>query len=180
MPTPTDDFKLTAFLAACCLFLSTVEFAIPKPIPFMRIGLANIPVLLALSTLPTRRLLLLILLKVLGQATIQGSIFSYVFLFSLAGSLSSGILMMLCSRLLGKRISLIGISVMGALASNLTQILIAVLLLFGESGWLIAPPLLAIGLISSSLLGVFAEEFRARSRWFKDLRPPAKTQGLSA
>jgi heptaprenyl diphosphate synthase len=167
MRTATNRSELTAFLAALCLFLSTVEYIIPKPIPFLRLGLANLPVLISLRFLSVPALLLLILLKVLGQALVQGTLVSYVFLFSLAGTLSSGLLMILLSRILGRHISLIGLSVLGALASNLAQVILAVNLIFGRNGWLIAPFLFGIGLATSCLLGLFAERFVETSQWVK-------------
>lgn len=163
----TDRLDLIAFLAALCLFLSTVEYIIPKPVPFLRFGLANLPILIALNYLSIPSLFLLILLKVLGQALVQGTFFSYVFLFSLTGTVSGGLLMILISRLLGRHISLIGLSVLGALASNLAQVLLAVHLLFGRNGWLIAPFLIGIGLVTSCLLGYFAENFVTASRWVR-------------
>ena len=39
---------LTALAAAICLFLAGIEYMIPRPLPFLRIGLANLPLLLAL------------------------------------------------------------------------------------------------------------------------------------
>ncbi|HUV08243.1 MAG TPA: Gx transporter family protein, partial [Spirochaetia bacterium] len=111
--------------------------------------------------------LLLILLKVIGQAFIQGSLFSYVFIFSLSSSLSSAIVMLLIHRIFTKGFSLVGISVMGALASNVCQVFLAVYLVFGTNGWLIAPFLLAVGLVSSVLLGLFAQNFVQSSLWFR-------------
>ncbi|MCK5201492.1 MAG: Gx transporter family protein, partial [Spirochaetales bacterium] len=34
-----------ALFAAFCIFLSTVEYLIPKPFPFFRLGLANFPII---------------------------------------------------------------------------------------------------------------------------------------
>ena len=150
---------------------------IPKPIPFFRLGLANLPILIGLNFLTIPSFLLLILMKVLGQAFIQGTFFSYVFLFSFISSFASGIVMLVVARLFKKSISLFGISIMGALASNLSQIMLAVHLMFGENSWIIAPPILAIGLVSSSLLGLFARNFYNKSIWVRkilantDLRP---------
>jgi heptaprenyl diphosphate synthase len=170
MRRPSERKDLIAFLAALCLFLSTLEYVIPKPLPFIRIGLANLPILFAVRLLPVKELLLLVLLKVLGQGLIHGTLFSYVFLFSLTGSYAGGLIMLSASRLFRARISLVGTSMSGALASNLAQIFLAVLLLFGRTGWLIAPPMLIVGLISSFLLGSFAERFWQRSEWIKSLK----------
>ncbi|MDR3122387.1 MAG: Gx transporter family protein, partial [Treponema sp.] len=68
--------KTLALLGAFCLFLSTIEYMIPKPLPFMRIGIANLPLMLALDIFPFHVFLALIAIKVLGQALITGTLFS--------------------------------------------------------------------------------------------------------
>jgi len=166
----TRRLDLVAFLGALCLFLSTIEYLIPKPIPFLRVGIANLPILLSLDLLPVPSLVLLVVLKVLGQGLIGGTLFSYVFLFSAAGSFASAFAMLLVRRLLGRRISLVGVGVLGALFSNTAQIVLARLLIFGEGAWLIAPPFLALGTVTAALLGVFAERFAARSRWLASVK----------
>jgi heptaprenyl diphosphate synthase len=153
-----------------CLFFSAIEYMIPKPIPFLRVGIANLPILIALDVLPVPALLLVVLLKVIGQGLIGGTLFSYVFLFSAVGSFASGLSMILFRRLLGRRVSLVGVGVLGALFSNTAQIILARLLIFGEGAWLIAPPFLAIGTVTATILGVFAERFAARSRWLASVR----------
>jgi heptaprenyl diphosphate synthase len=167
---PRGEIDLVVFLAALSLFLSTVEYVIPKPIPFLRLGLANLPLLIALHLLPLPYLLLLILMKVLGQALIQGTLFSYVFLLSFSGSMAGGLVMIVASRCLGRHISLLGVSVLGALANNSAQIAIAVLLIFGSNGWLMAPPVIGIGVVTSAILGLFARRFVDSSRWLKLVR----------
>lgn len=165
MKPVTERYDTIALLGACALFLSTVEFLIPKPIPFMRLGLANLPILVSLSFLSPGEILLLTAIKILGQGLVNGTLFSYVFLFSAAGSLASSLVMLGASRLFGKGISLVGVSVLGALASNCVQLLISRALLFGEGAWLLAPPFLAIGTASSIALGLFALRFSENSRW---------------
>lgn len=168
--SPTKRRDLIALLGALCLFLSAIEYMIPKPIPFLRVGIANLPILLSLDLLPAPLLLLVVLLKVLGQGLMGGTLFSYVFLFSAVGSFASGLSMLLFRRLFGSRISLVGVGVLGALFSNTAQIVLARLLIFGEGAWLIAPPFLALGTITAVLLGAFAERFAARSRWLASAR----------
>jgi heptaprenyl diphosphate synthase len=162
-----------ALAAAVCLFLSTIEYLIPKPLPFLRLGLANLPLLVCLDLLPAGPFLALLALKAAGQGLVQGSLFSVIFLFSVAGTLASGAVMLGARRLLGQRISLVGISVLGALASNLTQLALAGLLAFGPSAWLIAPPFLAVGLVSSAVLGALAQAYTRRSAFLRRLRQRA-------
>jgi uncharacterized membrane protein len=158
-----------ALAAAVCLLLSSIEYLIPKPLPFLRLGLANLPLLACLDLLPPGPFFLLLALKVLGQGLVQGSLFSVIFLFSVAGTVASGGIMFAARRLLGGRISLIGISVLGALASNLTQLVLAGWVAFGPSAWLIAPPFLAVGLVTSTLLGALAQSYLQRSAFIRKL-----------
>ncbi|HAK44735.1 MAG TPA: hypothetical protein DCO79_02280 [Spirochaeta sp.] len=159
--SPTD----TAILAAFCMFLSLIEYMIPKPLPFLRLGLAHLPVIISLMIFTPRQTLLLTLLKLLGQGLVNGSLFSYIFLFSSAGSLTSTLVMLAVYRLLSSKISLVGVSIAGATASNLVQIMLARLFIFGEAALLIAPVFLTIGIISSILLGLFATSFVNQSEW---------------
>jgi heptaprenyl diphosphate synthase len=175
-----------ALLGGCCLFLSAVDYLIPKPLPFMRIGLANLPLLLALaspaSKIPDgerragnnpllfslRSYWLLVLIKVSGQALITGTLFSYVFFFSLAGTAASAVCMYLLRRIPGPRfISLTGTGIAGAFVSNGAQFILARFLIFGESARYLAPPFLAAGIISGGILGLFAEGFAGKSKWVR-------------
>ena len=165
MSLTTEEKKTAALLASFCMYLSILEYLIPKPLPFMRLGLANLPILVSLIILPKRGTLLLIFLKIAGQGFINGTLFSYIFIFSAAGSLSSGIIMIIAFSAFRKHITMTGVSVLGALASNLVQITAARYIIFGKAALLIAPPFLVIGMISSVLLGLFAEEFILKSEW---------------
>jgi len=112
-------------------------------------------------------IMLLILLKIFGQGLITGTLLSYIFLFSAAGSIASGTVMILLIYTLRSNIGLVGISIAGALASNSVQILFAKLFIFGDSVRYIAPPLFIMGFISAFILGFFADKFIKTSTWLK-------------
>ena len=170
MSLTTEEKNITALLASLCMFLSVIEYLVPKPIPFLRIGIANMPVLLSLKILPARGSLLLICLKILGQGLVNGTLFSYIFLFSASGSFASGIVMLCTYNFLRNNISLIGISVFGALSGNLVQIFFAKYLIFGQAALLIGPFFLIAGTISAVCLGFFAEKFIIKSVWIQKCR----------
>jgi heptaprenyl diphosphate synthase len=164
-----------ALLGSLCLFLSAIEYLIPKPFPFMRIGLANLPLLLALDLFGARDFFLLTLLKVTGQGIVSGTLFSYVFLFSLAGTFSSAALMYVMRHAAGtKRAGFAGISCAGAMLSNGVQLVLARYFVFGagfDRGFgqglrFLVPPFLASGFISGTILGLFCEAFCRRSWWY--------------
>ena len=147
---PSDRTRLdaVALMGALCLFFSTLEYLIPKPLPFFRLGLANLPVLLSLSMFSPADVLLLVALKVIGQGLVNGTLASYVFLFSAAGSIASVAVMLAVHRFGGRWVSLVGVSVLGALASNAVQVALSVT--FIASGFVV---------------GLVAQRFRVRSQW---------------
>ena len=167
MLTQPHGRKTLALLGACCLFLSAVEYMIPKPLPFMRIGLANLPLMLALDIFPFPPFLILVCIKVFGQALITGTLFSYIFLFSLAGTFLSALIMFFLRRAFRREITFIGIGTAGAMVSNFSQLALAHVFIFRENVRYIAPPFLAAGLITGVVLGVFCETFTRRSQWYR-------------
>jgi heptaprenyl diphosphate synthase len=163
---PASRADITALLGAFCFFLSTLEYMVPKPLPFMRLGIANLPILLAVDILPFPWFMVLALVKVVGMSLVSGSLFTYVVLFSLAGTLAAALAMRLTRRLGGRMVSFLGVSLAGAMVSNAVQVLLARIFVFGEAARLIAPLFLGMGLLTGTLLGLFAERFTASSRWY--------------
>lgn len=171
--TQTNDHAdTTALLGAFCFFLSAVEYMIPKPLPFMRLGIANLPILLAVDILPARWFFALALVKVVGMSLVSGSLFSYIALFSLSGTMTAAAAMWAARRAGGRHISAIGVSIAGAMASNAVQTLLAMAVVFGQAAKLIAPVFLGTGLVTGALLGVFVERFARDSAWFRRAAGP--------
>lgn len=171
-PSLPSRWELTAFLAAISLFCSSLEYMIPKPLPFFRLGLANLPLILALPVLGWKDYLWLMLLKTLGQGLVNGTLFSFQIVLSAASTLASAPLMRLIWWLGGKKKSFvgpIGISIIGALASNIAQLMVAQLFFFGSSIWMVAPPLFALGLATSFIVGYAGAAFMHASRWYARL-----------
>ena len=159
--------KTTALLGAFCMFLSTIEYMIPKPMPFMRIGIANLPIMLAIDILPFHSFILLATIKIFGQSLITGTLFSYVFIFSLTGTLLSALAMFSLRRALKPDLlGFIGTGVLGAMVSNFTQLAMAFIFVFGSAIKFLAPPFLAAGVVTGILLGIFCELFARQSQWY--------------
>jgi heptaprenyl diphosphate synthase len=170
LTSPLDEGGIrqtAALLGAFCLFLSSIEYLIPKPLPFMRLGIANLPLMLALDILPFSVFVPLVGIKVFGQALITGTLFSYVFLFSLAGTVVSTFCQFLLRRLTNARLlGFVGIGVAGGLLSNLTQLALARAFIFGEGIRYLVPPFLAAGVVTGFVLGMFCAAFAERSQWY--------------
>lgn len=160
-----------AFFVALCMFLSAIEVAIPKPLPFMRLGLANLPIILALPIVNARQYFFISIMKIFVQTLVSGTLFSYVAVFSFTGSISSSTAMFLLWQIAKKTclISFLGISITGALFNNIAQLLMSVLFLFKENTRYIAFLLLLSGFITGVLLGFFAIYFANNSQWYKKI-----------
>lgn len=162
--------SLIPLFGGFCFFLSAIEIMIPKPVPFFRIGLANLPIILGIDLFSFPAFVLLLVIKVLGQALISGTLFSYIILFSAIGTFSSGLLMYAMRKIPRKTISFMGISLAGAFVSNSLQFLLAVLLMFGKSAVYVIPPVFSLGTLTALFLGWFASEFEIQSVWYQRVK----------
>ncbi len=169
---------LIAFFASLCLFLSAIEYVIPKPLPFMRFGLANMPILISLYVLKPKQVLSLVFLKVIGQGLLTGTIFSYIFIFSLSGSLASAIMMFSVYKLGKEYIGPVGIGLAGAIANAFMQILLSILFLFGESTQYVAPILILNACSTGLLLGIFTAQFMQNSVWLEKIKTDTQETGV--
>lgn len=160
---------LLPIFGALCFFLSAVEFLIPKPLPFLRIGLANAPLLLGAGIFSFPDLLLLGIIKIIGQGIISGTLFSYVILFSCAGTAAAVLTIALLKNLSPRIISLTGISIAAAFTSNCAQLIAGYFSVFGSGLLYMFPIVLALGLVTGLLLGIFCGQFAAESAWYQEI-----------
>ena len=139
-------------LAALSLFFSALELFVPRILPFFRLGLANIPVLMALS-LDWRSFLVMTLLKGIGTSYTAGNLFSPFAVVSIVQAIGSGAVMYVLHRFSGKWFSIYGISAAGALASTLLQLILASL--YAGPGTMAFLPLMLLLSLPSALLTAF-------------------------
>ena len=112
-----------AMLSAGATVVAILERFIPMPIPFLRLGLANIFIIIALFIHPLAALTV-ILIKVFFSSVIFGGIFQPITIMQLAGGISGLIGMYLIIKL-NIRFSLLGISIIGAFIHNITMLFTA-------------------------------------------------------
>lgn len=143
---------IDAVLIALALALSIVERWIPLgllvPIPGIKLGLANIVTLFALLRLRPLDALTILVARSLIMGAIAGLT---TLLFSLTGGFLALLVMWILSRLNGRAVSLIGISIAGAAMHNIGQVAVASLLL---SEPLLFSTYLPLLLITSLLTGL--------------------------
>ena len=120
---------ITGILTAGAIVIGIIESFIPSiGIPGVKLGLANIIILITLYELGILEALFVNLARIFIVGLLRGTIFTMGFFMSLTGAiLSLGI--MILFHLLIKKFSIIGVSVIGALFHVFGQILVAWLFL---------------------------------------------------
>jgi heptaprenyl diphosphate synthase len=98
------------------------------PIPFFKIGTANVVTLLVLIQYGTRETLTVVVVRVVLGSLLMGTLFQPNFVFALAGGLSSAFVMGVALEYGHRFLGLIGISILGAFTKNATQLLVACLI----------------------------------------------------
>ncbi|MCD6578472.1 Gx transporter family protein [bacterium] len=126
--------------------LSFFEGLVPKPFPFLRLGLGNIVVLHLILKGDYRNSFYIAMGKVIFSALFLGRLITPIFLMGFSGTLMSYIVMVISSRL---PLNVITISALGGLTHNLTQ-LIVLLLLFGFT---INPLLITLAILFGAIMG---------------------------
>lgn len=147
------NISLCAILTALALALSYVERFIPLqlviPLPGLKLGLANIVTLTALFLLKYRYAFAILVIRCILGAVFGGGITGLA--FSLCGGLLALSVMVIGKRARG--FSVYGISMMGAAAHNIGQILAAMVLMNSVYVGAYLPWLLLVGIATGLLTG---------------------------
>jgi heptaprenyl diphosphate synthase len=143
-----------ALLAGLSVALYTVENLIPLPIPWLRIGIGNVGVLLALYMLTPIDGFFVLLIKVIIGSLLSGRFLSPFFFFALGAGVPSYWIMAGMKKFLGRVFGPLGVSVAGAVTHNLFQLVVAYFLLMNSLKLLyLIPVLILIGTLSGLLVG---------------------------
>lgn len=156
-----DNVYKIAFWVSISCVLQIAESLIPHPIPGLRLGLANVVTLIVLVTIGWKSAIEVTFFRTILSSFIMGTFMSPAFIMSFFAGIVSALIMALFYRLscLSRRyhLSIIGISVLGAIFHNVTQIYIAYFVLVKHSGIFLLFPWLCIGAVFAGwITGVIA------------------------
>lgn len=115
---------LMAFFLAMAVILSYVEGFIPFWLPGVKPGLANVVIIFILYGFSWYDALLVDVGRVFLASLLRGDIFEMPFWMSLAGALGS-LAIMLLAKLFFKKLTIYGVSLLGAYVHSLAQVLVA-------------------------------------------------------
>ncbi len=147
-----------ALFIALAVGLHTFEALLPNPLPWFRIGLANILALVVLNFYGLRAMWTLTLSRIFVGSLLLGNLFGPGFLLSLSGGLTACLFMSAGVVLLRRGIGLVGLSVLGACGHVFGQLLVAEQVVVQHASvWLLLPAFLFFALISGVLNGLAAD-----------------------
>lgn len=153
-----DKYRV-AILSAYALALHGFEAMLPSPIPWLRVGLANIITLTALLLFDFRTAMMITLIRVILGSLFTGTFLGPSFILSLGGGVcgtcSMGIMLLMSRKFFGP----VGLSLIGALFHNAAQLFLAYWLFIQriEAVLFISPLIILIGTITGFMNGIIAE-----------------------
>ncbi len=149
-----------ALLLALATVIHTAESFLPVTVVWFRFGFANIIGLATLYLFGFKDALFITLGRIFLGSLATGLFGSPAFLLSLAGGLSAILTMGLAYRLGSRFFSEIGISLIGAVAHNSAQLVVAYFILVRNRGiFLLFPMMLVAAIVTGFLNGLAARFF---------------------
>lgn len=152
--TASRKIALCAMLMALAMIFSYVEALIPINfgVPGIKLGIANLIVVIGLFFLPPAEVLMISIARILLMGYLFGNGMSI--LYSLAGGLLSFFVMLLLKKIKG--FSMTGVSIAGAVAHNVAQICVAAYVVQNTKLFYYLPVLLIAGVITGTLIGILS------------------------
>ena len=160
----TNKIARLSMLLAISVVLSLVESMIPffnGMIPGVKLGLANIVIVYAIYKYKFKDALYISILRVFLVGILRTGLFSITFFFSLTGALLSLSVMYLFKKY--TKLSVIGISILGAIFHSLGQIIVAIIFLSNVNIIYYLPILLISSVITGILVGMISDKLLKNS-----------------
>ena len=153
----THKLVLVSVLTASAIVIAILESFIPSiGIPGIKLGLANIVILITLYEVGIMEAVLIDIIRVVIVAVVRGTLLSMGFFMSLTGAFLS-LAVMIIFFITIKKFSIIGVSVLGAIAHVVGQILIAMLYLNSAYIVFYLPVIALSAIITGVFVGIIAQ-----------------------
>ncbi len=148
-----------SLIVAQSLIMFIIENQIPYPFiaPGAKIGLSNLFVVISLYIFDGHTALVVVILKVILSSIITGNMSS--FLYSMSGGLLSLFFMSIEKKYLKDIVSILGVSITGAVMHNFAQIVVASLITGSFTLFLYLPVLTPLAILSGLFIGLVSKFF---------------------
>ncbi len=154
--TTSSPPQQVAFFAAVSAFIAVIENWIVIPVPFFRLGLSNIPVMLALEYFSFPYIAFIVLFKVVMAHLFRGTLLSIPFFIGLGGNVMYLLVCYPFWKIFRRYCSFVAVSVLSAFMHNAAQIAVACIFLPIHSVRMIGSLLVPLGCVSGVITGIIA------------------------
>lgn len=156
MESRSRKIAMIGMYVAVAMICSYIETLIPISfgVPGIKLGLANLVVLLVLYTMGAKEALLVSALRIVLVGFLFGNLFSIM--YSLAGGLLSFLVMWGLKRT--EKLKCVSVSVAGGISHNIGQLLLAAWIVGNKSVFYYVPVLLVAGLLTGLVIGILSQE----------------------
>lgn len=146
---------ILGFFMAIAMICSYIEVLIPLPIPIpgIKLGLANLVVLLLLYNYSVKEAVLVNFTRII----LSGFLFSNMsmILYSLTGGILSMLFMLFCKKM--NCFSAKGVSVAGGVSHNIGQLMLAFIIVKTREIFLYTPFLIIAGVLTGYVIGILVQ-----------------------
>ncbi len=155
----TRELTRLAMFLAISIVLAIFEASIPVPIPVpgVKLGLANVVVLICLYQHSKKQTAMILIMRILLVAVLRGSLLTPGFYLSLSGGMFALVMMLTFKQVKG--LSIITVSVLGSLGHAVGQILVAMVLIGTTSVIYYLPVIILLSVPTGILTGMIAKKF---------------------
>ena len=156
MRNRTQRLVLLAMLVAGAAVLHIVEswLPVPLPVPGAKLGLANVVTLAVVLHFGLKEALVVSAMRALLGSLLGGTFLTLGFFLSLSGGLASALAMGVLRRTMGDKVGATGLSLVGAVTHNVTQLMVAVVLVSHIGLFVYLPFLLFVAVPTGYFVGL--------------------------
>lgn len=157
----TKKISILSLFSAFAIILSYVESFIPVVgIPGVKLGLANLAVVLAMYLLGYKEAFFINIIRIILVGAMFGNLFGI--LFSISGAAISFIVMALLK--MTKKFSIVSVGIVGGVFHNIGQIVVAAFVVNTFNVIVYVPVLIFSGIITGLIIGMLVQIIYARTK----------------
>lgn len=163
-PSENKMIALCGVFMALAMILSYLESLVPVfiAVPGVKLGIANIVIMVALYKLGAKQALIISIGRILLSGILFGNL--AMIIYSLTGSMLSLAVMVAFKKI--NIFSMAGVSVIGAITHNVGQIIVAAFLIENSKLFYYLPVLVISGTVSGVVVGIIAMNIIKKIRIF--------------
>lgn len=148
-----------AVLIAIGLIIFLFETYIPRPLPWLKPGLANMTTLLALYLFGVEAALIVVAGRVFLGTLIMGTFLNPAFILAMGGGILATLAMATAKKIGSQLFSIFGISIIGAITHNIAQLILVEFIIVKQIEIFYLLPILILSALFTGMIVAFISHY---------------------